>query len=117
MCLPEFHSRAAEPALMHLNMSPSRCQSPGMTLAASPSHFFEESLMRYSVLPLPERRTLRPALLAALTLFGAFAALGTQVCPVDKTTMMATGETRHEDGKTLAEYKCEKGHTYWIAVD
>jgi hypothetical protein len=73
--------------------------------------------MRHSALHLPERRTLRPAVLAALMLFGTFAALSTQICPIDKTTMTATGETRQENGKTLAEYRCEKGHTYWIAVD
>ncbi|MGM9486136.1 hypothetical protein [Ideonella sp. YS5] len=54
---------------------------------------------------------------AALALVIAIGAVATQVCPVDKTTMTATGETREEEGKTLAEYRCEKGHVYWIAVD
>jgi hypothetical protein len=36
---------------------------------------------------------------------------------VDKTPLTATGETKEEGGKVLAEYKCEKGHTYWVAVD
>jgi ferric-dicitrate binding protein FerR (iron transport regulator) len=73
--------------------------------------------MRDSSLHLPQRRPVRSALLGALVLAGAFAALNTQTCPIDKTTMTATGETRQEDGKTLAEYKCEKGHVYWVAVD
>jgi hypothetical protein len=60
------------------------------------------------------KRALLPAALALAIGMGAVA---TQVCPVDKTTMTATGETREEDGKTLAEYRCEKGHVYWIAVD
>ena len=55
--------------------------------------------------------------LAALLMTGAYAAVNVQPCPVDKTTMTATGNTRQEAGKTMAEYKCEKGHVYWIAVD
>lgn len=59
----------------------------------------------------------RPLLLSALVLAIGLGAVASQVCPVDKTPMTATGETRQEDGKTLAEYRCEKGHVYWIAVD
>lgn len=59
----------------------------------------------------------RALLPAALVLAMGMGAVATQVCPVDKTTMTATGETREEDGKKLAEYRCEKGHVYWIAVD
>jgi hypothetical protein len=55
--------------------------------------------------------------LAALLLTGVYAAVEVQLCPVDKTTMTATGNTRQEAGKTMAEYKCEKGHVYWVAVD
>lgn len=55
--------------------------------------------------------------LAALLLTGVCAAVEVQPCPVDKTTMTATGNTRQEAGKTMAEYKCEKGHVYWVAVD
>ena len=55
--------------------------------------------------------------LAAMLLCGAHAAVDVAPCPVDKTPMTATGNTRQEAGKTLAEYKCEKGHVYWIAVD
>lgn len=56
-------------------------------------------------------------LLAALLLTGVHAAVDVPPCPVDKTPMTATGNTRQEAGKTMAEYKCEKGHVYWIAVD
>jgi hypothetical protein len=59
----------------------------------------------------------RRPLLAALLLGTVMAALSPQICPVDKTPLTATGQTREEQGKTLAEYKCEKGHTYWVAVD
>lgn len=59
----------------------------------------------------------RALLPAALVLVIGMGAVASQVCPVDKTPMTATGETRQEDGKTLAEYRCEKGHVYWIAVD
>lgn len=62
----------------------------------------------------------RPFLAAVLlsTLMGTLmAALTPQICPQDKTPLTATGETREENGKTLAEYKCEKGHTYWVAMD
>jgi len=59
----------------------------------------------------------RALLLPAIVLAISLGAVATQVCPVDKTVMTATGETRQEDGKTLAEYRCEKGHVYWIAVD
>lgn len=57
------------------------------------------------------------SLAAALLLAGVHAVIEVQPCPIDKTTMTATGNTRQEAGKTLAEYKCEKGHVYWIAVD
>jgi len=58
------------------------------------------------------------SLAAALLLAGSLhAVVEVQPCPIDKTTMTATGNTRQEAGKTLAEYKCEKGHVYWIAVD
>jgi hypothetical protein len=56
-------------------------------------------------------------LFAALLLGTLMAALTPQICPQDKTPLTATGETREENGKTLAEYKCEKGHTYWVAMD
>ena len=59
----------------------------------------------------------RPALLAALMLACSFVTPNAQICPIDKTPLTATGQTRQEGGKTLAEYKCEKGHVYWIAVD
>jgi len=62
-------------------------------------------------------QTPRRPLLAALLLGALMAALSPQICPVDKTQMTATGETKEEGGKLLAEYKCEKGHTYWVAVD
>jgi len=57
------------------------------------------------------------SLAAALLLVGVPAAVEVQPCPIDKTTMTPTGNSRQEEGKTLAEYKCEKGHVYWIAVD
>ena len=57
------------------------------------------------------------SLAAVLLLSGLPAVVEVQPCPLDKTTMTATGNTRQEEGKTLAEYKCEKGHVYWIAVD
>jgi len=63
------------------------------------------------------RSFVRPTLLAALVLAGSFVTPNAQFCPVDKTPLTATGQTRQEEGKTLAEYKCEKGHVYWIAVD
>lgn len=56
-------------------------------------------------------------LTAALLLVAMPAVVEVQPCPIDKTTMTATGNTRQEAGKTLAEYKCEQGHVYWIAVD
>lgn len=60
---------------------------------------------------------LRPVLLGALALTGVLATPNAERCPVDMTPLTATGETRKEEGRTLAEYKCEKGHVYWIAVD
>lgn len=63
---------------------------------------------------MPPRR--RP-LLAALLLGALMAPLTPQICPEDKTPLTATGETKEEGGKVLAEYKCEKGHVYWVAVD
>ncbi|HJV67653.1 hypothetical protein [Ideonella sp.] len=63
------------------------------------------------------RSPVRPTLLAALVLAGALATPNAQTCPIDMTPLTATGQTRQEEGRTLAEYKCEKGHVYWIAVD
>lgn len=39
------------------------------------------------------------------------------LCPLDKTPLTATGNTRQEHGRTLAEHRCEQGHLYWVAVD
>lgn len=55
-----------------------------------------------------------PALLATAV---AITPITAQRCPQDKTPMTATGNTRQENGKMLAEYKCEQGHLYWVAVD
>jgi hypothetical protein len=59
----------------------------------------------------------RSTLATALMLGAMMAVMTPQPCPVDKTPLTATGETREENGKVLAEYKCEKGHTYWVAMD
>lgn len=61
----------------------------------------------------PSGRAAVAGLAAALALAPATPPL----CPQDKTPMTATGKTRQEGGKTLAEYKCERGHLYWVAVD
>ncbi|MBI5268130.1 MAG: hypothetical protein HY856_00470 [Burkholderiales bacterium] len=68
--------------------------------------------MMRSMLTWPQRWL--PPVLAA---FMAVTPTTPQLCPQDKTPMTATGNTRQENGKMLAEYKCEQGHLYWVAVD
>ncbi|MEK8032630.1 hypothetical protein AACH06_17555 [Ideonella sp. DXS29W] len=68
-------------------------------------------------LSIPSRRALPGVLMAAWMWAGLPAAVEVPPCPLDKTAMTATGTTRQEAGRTLAEYRCQQGHVYWIAVD
>lgn len=58
---------------------------------------------------------IRASTAAALTLVaGACLAFGLN-CSIDNTSLTFTGKTKSEFGKLLKEYRCVRGHTYWIA--
>jgi hypothetical protein len=59
----------------------------------------------------------RLLLILGLLAVGLVAAIQTPACPIDKTNMQWTGNTRQEMGKTLAEFKCIHGHIYWFPAN
>lgn len=57
---------------------------------------------------------IRTKIVGAVLALAAVAAWANVTCPIDKMTMMFTGNTRVEMGKLLKEHKCINGHVTWL---